>query len=279
MTKAIKAVVADIDGTLVPKGGNLMPKTVEAFEKLHQQGVLIGLASGRPIDWRMEKNAEKWGLSFSFDFLIGMNGGELKDRFHEGIAEFYKMKKETIKDLMETVKPLLDSKVLFNARVYEGDGMCCLHEDELMHLSSERNDSFLIDAHDDIYRLAKNDTFKVMFFYKPEDAAIVDKFLAEHQDERWYGFNTFPGSLEICDPHINKGVALKEFSRRNNIDLKDIIAFGDMDNDNALLENAGLGVAVKNAGEGTKAIADDVAEYGVDEDAVGRYLFDHDYIN
>ncbi len=280
MNKNIKAVVCDIDLTLVQKGGNLMPLTKQALEELHARGVMIGLASGRPVDWRMAKNAEKWGLNFEFDFLIGMNGGELWDKNHEGITPFHILSRETLTDICTMIKPLVDEGTIYNGRVYEGDSMCCLHVDDFMIASSERNDQPMIDAHDDLYRLAIRDTFKMMFFYKwPEDNKKVYDYLAQHEDPRWQCFDTVHGSLEICDPHINKGTAVVAFAERNGIAIDEVVAFGDMDNDNEMLKAAGWGVCLKNGGERTKACADAITEYDVDNDGVGHYLYDHGYFD
>ena len=46
-------IAADIDGTLALKGGDLMPKTREMLQELHRQGVLFGVATGRPMDRRI----------------------------------------------------------------------------------------------------------------------------------------------------------------------------------------------------------------------------------
>ena len=48
-----KAFVADIDGTLTEKGENLQPHTREALIRLHDMGLEIGLATGRPLDHRI----------------------------------------------------------------------------------------------------------------------------------------------------------------------------------------------------------------------------------
>jgi HAD superfamily hydrolase (TIGR01484 family) len=77
MIKKISAMVADIDGTLTMKGGELMPHTKAAIQRLHEEGVQFGIASGRPLDDRTKSKAEEWGLGFDFDMMIGMNGGDL----------------------------------------------------------------------------------------------------------------------------------------------------------------------------------------------------------
>ena len=68
MEKNIQAFVADIDGTLVAKGEKLLDRTRNALERLHQEGVLVGIATGRPLDQRILDKAKEWNLSFEFDF-------------------------------------------------------------------------------------------------------------------------------------------------------------------------------------------------------------------
>jgi len=50
------------------------------------------------------------------------------------------------------------------------------------------------------------------------------------------------------------------------------MAFGDMDNDIAMIAAAGWGVCMANGCDAAKAVADAVTEYGVLEDGMGRYL-------
>jgi len=54
-----------------------------------------------------------------------------------------------------------------------------------------------------------------------------------------------------------------------------VIAFGDNENDNPLLQISGWGVCLANGSDGTKAIADAVTEYGCLEGGAGHYLVDH----
>ena len=63
----------------------------------------------------------------------------------------------------------------------------------------------------------------------------------------------------------------------NGIPLDEFIAFGDLDNDIALLEKAGWGVCLLNGSDKTKAVAQAVTEYDVRHDGVGHYLEDHWY--
>jgi len=49
MIKNIKLFVADIDGTLVNEAREMMPLTRAVLNDLHCRGILMGIASGRPV--------------------------------------------------------------------------------------------------------------------------------------------------------------------------------------------------------------------------------------
>ncbi|HEC57887.1 MAG TPA: phosphoglycolate phosphatase [Candidatus Syntrophoarchaeum butanivorans] len=67
-------------------------------------------------------------------------------------------------------------------------------------------------------------------------------------------------ALHIKDRRINKGEALKVVSDIIEVDLTDFAAIGDSDNDIEMLEEVGIGIAVGNASDRLKAVADVVVE-------------------
>jgi hydroxymethylpyrimidine pyrophosphatase-like HAD family hydrolase len=81
--------------------------------------------------------------------------------------------------------------------------------------------------------------------------------------------------VELQDPLVNKGEGLKIYCRENGIDLSDVIAFGDAENDIQMLKAAGHSVCLKDGMDDAKASADEITEYPCEEDGVGHYLFDH----
>lgn len=77
--KNVNLVIADIDFTLVDRNKEIMPLTREMLKQLHNKGVLLGIASGRPCGEHLKSRYKEWGLDAQFDLIIGMNGG-LKKR-------------------------------------------------------------------------------------------------------------------------------------------------------------------------------------------------------
>ena len=272
MIEKISVLAADIDGTLALKGGNLMPETRKAFQRLHKEGVLIGVASGRPLDKRIINRAQEWELGFDFDYVIGMNGGELYDKNEGEIEKYYQLKKEDVHDIVSFLAPLPLNVIVYNQGY---DDISALHMDAFLIDSQQRNNSVVTIG--DVDYVSRFDTGKIEVHVKPEDLPEVMAVVNAHPSENYVCVKTFEGpnhiTIEFIDPHINKGLALRQFSEKYNIPLSEFIAFGDMENDIDLLKTAGWGVCMINGADTVKAIAQDVTEYGVTEDGVGRYLF------
>ena len=274
MINKLSVVAADIDGTLCPKGENLMPKTRAALQRLHQEGVLFGPASGRPFDRRILAKAEEWGLGFEFDFAIGMNGGDLYIREDDEIEKYYLLGKKDIKAILSQICHL-DLNAIIYVNGY--DEIAALRMDDFLRDSIKRNHSHVEVG--DVDFLSRFDTGKIEIHLKPEDQneliACIDKIKSDH----WTWVKTFEGyghvTIEIQDPHVNKGLALQKLSEKKNIPLSEFMAFGDMDNDIGLVREAGWGVCLLNGCDETKAAANDITEFDVTHDGVGNYLEKH----
>ena len=82
-------------------------------------------------------------------------------------------------------------------------------------------------------------------------------------------------SLEITPAGIDKGTALKKLCDLLDMDIQQVIAVGDAPNDHAILETAGLAVAMGNAIDSVRQLCQTVVadndHHGVKE-AIDRYL-------
>ncbi len=270
MIEKLTAIVADIDGTLVNKGEDMMPRTRNALEILHQNGVLFGLSTGRKLNKQMFRRNQDWGLSFDFDVMIGMNGGQLWDKDHEEIESYYLLERETMMEILQKMAPLQ-----VNAMIYEEDHMTALYWDEGIHSSMKRNHMEVILADGSFERLCVNPNYNVLFRFPEERTKEVEEFAKTLSCDRYWGIRTSPGIIEFMNPRVNKGMALHKYSERNNIPMNEIMAFGDMDNDKEMLREAGWGVCLLNGSEISKSMADVITEYPCTEDGLGRYLEDH----
>lgn len=83
----VSLMIADVDNTLrgireelFVNGENIhtiSPGLKHAFMELHECGVRLAIASGRPLWQELMDHHTEWELPFQFDAIIGLNGGEV----------------------------------------------------------------------------------------------------------------------------------------------------------------------------------------------------------
>lgn len=269
-----KAMIADIDGTIVTKGEVPGPLTIEAMKILHDHGVQLGIASGRVINDSLRGRHKEWNLPFQFDVLIGMNGGQVLLTDTGEFFEQYALSRETLKEIMLWMEPL----GLIASR-YEGDHMVASAMDEQQAASAERNHMEIIDSHGDYDRLCVTPCHTLIYRYTPENEKQVKAFIADylnaHPDTDYTSVNPSAGIVEIVHKKCCKGVGVQVYSEKSGIPKTDILGMGDMDNDLTLITACGIGIALCNGSDTLKAAADFITEYPCSEDGAGRFLFDH----
>ena len=81
-----------------------------------------------------------------------------------------------------------------------------------------------------------------------------------------------PFFVEYLMPGNTKGTAITALCKHLGVDLSEVVAFGDGENDAEMLEAVGLGVAMKNARPKAKEHANEVTSYINDEDGVAKHL-------
>ncbi len=84
-----------------------------------------------------------------------------------------------------------------------------------------------------------------------------------------------PYYLDVTHPDANKGAVLHYFSREYDIPLERIATLGDQPNDMLMFTDAGMSIAMGNAGEEVQRAATHVTESNEDEGfaiAIERYV-------
>ena len=271
MIHNIKMFTADIDNTLrgkrMPVPG---PLTLSAMEEMHRKGILLGIASGRPLWQEVQNHAHDWGLSFQFDFLIGMNGGEIEDTHKKTIEKYNLLTRAQLK----TIATAMDEKFHLNPFVYRDGFELSLHMDNELRMSSLRHHS-KIEICSDISDLWSMDTGKILYRCDTEKTAEEAEQFGKQFGNDISCFRTSPTLVEIQSAYNSKGAAIHQYCKDNHIDLSTVIAFGDAENDLEMLKAAGWAVCLHNGMDLCKAASDDITEHDSDDDGVGHYLYDH----
>ena len=106
MIKNLKLLITDIDGTLVNTNRDMLDITRAVLKDLHNRGVYLGIASGRPLGIHIYEGAEEWGTGFDYDVWIGMNGGQLQDNVRNERNDYYQLQPKEIKEIIELMEPM-----------------------------------------------------------------------------------------------------------------------------------------------------------------------------
>jgi Cof subfamily protein (haloacid dehalogenase superfamily) len=96
----------------------------------------------------------------------------------------------------------------------------------------------------------------VMIFEDLEERLRIYRRMADRENLSVTFFAD--NNIEILPPGVNKGEALKFTAARLGIDMKQVMAIGDSDNDKEMIREAGIGVAMGNAAEDIKRLADKI---------------------
>lgn len=272
----IKGFAADIDMTLTGKGEDLPEITKQAFEILHKHNIPLGLATGRQLDDRCLYQGKNWGLSFEFDFLVCMNGGQVYDAKTKKVQEAKTMSCDDMKEVFDELGDLIHSEHM--TITAEGLGnifAIYLEVNKEMEEVMLRHGWRFEDVKGDLDYFASKPCWKLLFRTIGNQKDKLVKKFNESLKDKYQIIETFPGTFEIMHQGIDKGSGLAIYAEWNNLTTKDFICFGDNENDNTMLKAAGLGVALKGCNPKTIAIADDVTDVGCFEGGVGDYLFKH----
>ena len=118
------------------------------------------------------------------------------------------------------------------------------------HLKEKLGKKFDIHAsHDNMYRLTETVFYKTLAREELEEALNDFKY----RDEIEIYDSGF--ALHVTDKRVNKGTSLRYLCERNGINMENVMAIGDSQNDEDFLKEAGYKIAVGNAEDKLKQIS------------------------
>ena len=257
-----KLIFLDIDGTLVAALSSPTPQVREAIRQARSQGHLVFLCTGR--------NLPIIGpdiLDVGFDGIIASAGG------YVSAGDQVLFDSLLPEELVQECLTVFHNHGMF-CRIETSEGiytdpqmealLCSASPDpansELIRMQKEIESGINIQKYE---RYPRNGAYKLCFTSTNLDnVREARRFLGDRFEfvVHPYGNSTACFNGEIIPKGIDKGTGIELVCRHFGADLKDTIAFGDSMNDAAMLERAGLSVAMGNACDELKALADVVCE-------------------
>ena len=246
----IKLIALDLDGTLTDDKKNITPHTLEALMQVQRQGVRVVLASGRP-PFGMRPLARQLHLEQYGGIILCYNGGHVEDC---ATSEVY-----VERQLPEDVLPLLhrfQQESGMTLMTYYEDKIYTEHpDDQYVGISAYNNKMQVVGLTDFVSQVPR--PLNKCLMVGPHDKQVVwEEKIREATSSHLYVCHSTPYFIEILPKGIDKGPSLISLGERLGIAPTEIMSVGDSNNDVQMLRMSGIGVAMGNADDDIKQVAD-----------------------
>lgn len=252
--KNYKLIAFDMDGTLLNSKKEIDKSSLDAIKYATEHGKIVILSTGRcPSQLQMYVDHIP-----NLRYINCLSGAIVYDKIeHKNIAA-KTMPAETVKSIIHLTKGHdVMIELLYNDTFIQKN-QCDIIEEYGMGVYKEQYKKWavLVDNIAEEYLNSPFDVGKVNLYTKTlkERDILFEKLTkAELKVETAYSELT---SIEISSQNVNKGTGLENLCKYLNIPLEETIAVGDADNDIGIFKKAGLKIAMGNANQTIKNLAD-----------------------
>lgn len=258
---AIRLLAVDLDDTLLNEKSEVSEANKRAIQEAVARGVIVTIATGRMFE-SAQKIAGEIGLDVP---LIAYNGALVESAISEEVL----MKTCVDEDAAAAVLAMFREKGWY-IQLYRDDTLYVDtatddtrdYERRVKTKAVEIGDMLYQNPRDILKMLAVNDADKLDYVEEVVQTTFRGKVFAPRSR---------PRLLEIVNAKVNKGEALRFVAEKFSIKREEVMAIGDSNNDVAMLEYAGLGIAMANASERVKTVAQAITASN-EEDGVAKAI-------
>ena len=256
-----KLICTDLDGTLLNDDKEISLGDAEAIKKAYDNGIKIAFSTGRIYN-SAKFYAHDLGIA---PYIISSNGGYVRGYDEDKPLYNVALNKEQFNNICLIIKKY-DVDFLFNT----SDTLITItpFDENDPHVKTNKTaisddlkiKFMVVEDINTAFEKFPGKLLKALFLFK-EDLSMIDDI---RRDILAFGnlevSSSGPTNLEILPKGICKFSGINALAQSLNIDPKEIICFGDSENDSSMIQSAGLGIAMGNASEDIKAMADYITD-------------------
>lgn len=256
-----KLIAVDVDGTLLNSDDKITDATKEAIAACVAQGVVFTISTGRPL-----QGVENINLQLKLDSpTITYNGAMVITGKSKKVI--YEQKLSAV-DAMQIVR--LGEKNGTTILVWADNKLFANELNERTRKYTEITSVSPILVND-LTDITGNGVTKLLWYDEIESINRYQSEVGQYLSDNVNFHTSRPMFLEFVDKMASKAIAMDKIGQYYNIKQSEMIAVGDGFNDISMIEYAGLGVAMGNADDAVKQMADYVT-LSNDEDGVAQVI-------
>lgn len=236
-----KAVVSDLDGTLLNPQGQLSPETSFTLQKLNSIGVNLIIATGRH-----PKDAQNIFRTINLNAqIVGLNGALTLCNHSGKILHESFIKPEHIEDIL-----LLTANQNIHVSIFDRHGWKLFEVNQM-------STNYVIFSGFPYIKISPSEMFELninkLVLWCNEGIEFIEREIRKNFDGLLECYRISAQQLEIGPPGISKATAVSKLLASQNIFFeREAIAFGDGENDIEMLRHAALGILMGNASQEIK---------------------------
>lgn len=269
-----KLIALDLDHTTLREDRSLSPENAAALTRAVEKGIVLVVASGRAFRTFSREVLDIPGIRCA----ISGNGSAQWDIEKDLCLQNFTLPGDQVPTILECIDENIIFEVMMDGRPYCPD---FYYEDSVRYGGNPKSRAFTLATRTPVhdirdFALKHRDNISWIQSY-PKDM-VRKQEIWEEVERRTSGVrvaSALKGLLEFYSPGASKKGGLEFFCTWLGIDPEEAVAFGDAENDREMMGYAGRCVAVGNAIEPLKEMADFVSLNSWDDGvayAFERYL-------